>query len=36
MVGKELPGTIERIDGKAYEFYTTESGERVELDYYCE
>jgi hypothetical protein len=33
MVGKELPGTIERIDCKAYEFVNPETGEKVKLDY---
>ena len=33
MVGKELPGTIERIDCKAYEFTNPETGEKVKLDY---
>ena len=31
MVGKELPGTIERIDCKAYEFVNPESGEKEQM-----
>ena len=33
LVGKELPGTIERIECDPYEFENPQTGEKIKLDY---
>ncbi|MCK4921093.1 MAG: hypothetical protein KAS71_08605 [Bacteroidales bacterium] len=33
LIGKELPGSIERIECEAYEFVNPETGKKVKLDY---
>lgn len=33
LIGKELPGTIEKIECEPYEFVNPDSGEKVKLDF---
>ena len=33
MIGKELPGTIERLECEPYEFVNPETGKKIKLDY---
>ena len=33
MMGKELPGTIEKIECETYEFVNPETGKKLKLDY---